>query len=379
MGLSLKSDLSKYYNDLTYMCLTHDSFLSIHYAIGHLIMIGEDFENPQILMQYMRNQKFVGCLGSVFFQSYSNQRSGVRYMSKQVYLNNTTKQLYLVDLAVIDRFAIKTTTFVNETNWVNSEATPSNFLDEWICGFDPKLKKDSKSGRMIIYIVCSIVFFNTLLFSFFSWKKFKSVERDFIFDKHVDIPDMIIFAFLILEFFQIICLEPEKGIFTLTLNKMNLMIGFRIQDYFNIEYQNFWRFYSLLISMTLLYAILNIAIFFQSVKPFKFLFKQEKFVVLVEVFGIIYGNLFLFPIIYLLLEIINCPNSIEDSIDSSYFERDCTQLCYQGKHKTYLILGIICIFFYSAASPFLRPYWEITLTQSNLRTKTAYSSILSCF
>ena len=379
IGLSLKSYLSKFYNDTTYMCLTHDAFLSIHTAIQHLIMIGEDFENSQILMQAMRNQRFMGCLGSLFIQSYSNQRSGVKYMSKQVLLNKTTNQLYLINLALVDRFAIKTTNFVNEPSWVDSEVTPSNYLDNGVCGFEPRLKRDSESGRMIIFIACSIIFLNTVIFSLISLRKFKSFESDFQFDKYIDIPDMIIFAFLLLEFFQIICLEPDDGIFTLTLNKINLLIGFRIQDYFNIEYENFWRFYIFLIVMTFFYGILTISLFLQSKTPFKYLFQQQKFLFLIEVIGIFYGNLFLLPINYILLEIINCPNSIGDSIYSSFFERDCTQLCYQGKHKTYFILGIICLFVYSSTSTFMRPYWEITLTQSNLRTKTAYSSMLTCF
>ena len=189
---------------------------------------------------------------------------------------------------------------------------------------------------------------------------------------------MIIFVFLILEFFQIISLEPDNGIFTLTLNKINLIIGFRIQEYFNIKYENFWRLYTLLISLTFIYALLSITVFLQETMPFKFLFQQEKFLLLIQVFGIFYGNLLLLPINYLLLDIINCPNSIGDSIYSSFIERDCTQLCYQGKHKTYFILGIICIFVYSAASIFLRPHWENTLSDSNLRTNTAYCSILTC-
>lgn len=53
-GMQVEEELKAIYQEVSYMCMTFDTVSTIKEAILYLLAMGEDFEDPDILMKAMR-------------------------------------------------------------------------------------------------------------------------------------------------------------------------------------------------------------------------------------------------------------------------------------------------------------------------------------
>lgn len=68
------------------MCLTYDTVLVIKEAILYLLARGEDFEDPLKLIHTMRNNKIIGCIGSIYFSKETTGRTSSQYLFSQYFM-----------------------------------------------------------------------------------------------------------------------------------------------------------------------------------------------------------------------------------------------------------------------------------------------------
>ena len=367
----LKKSFEGLFADTTNMCLTHDTFLAVHNSVEHLISIGEDYEIADVMIGNMRKQRVTGCLGPVYFPDDSNQRSGVRYMFKQVHLNDETGELGLKELVVADRYSLMTAVFVGKAEWAGTLNIPTNFLNIEKCVYSDIRKQNYVS--MILY---TIIFIITVFFSFLSWKYFKGCEQEFKLNQIISLSDIFVIVFIFLQFFQIISLEPENGIFTISLAKSNFLIGFNLPEYFDYQFENFWKFLHILIGTIFAFIFFTSIYLINTLRRIYDWKTFEKIKAFCKIIGVSLGNILFMPIIDMLLEVFDCPN-----FDNGLFfmKRVCTEKCYESTHKTYAILSSILLFVYISISTFSRPLWFYTSSESNLSPSIAFISCLSIF
>jgi sulfur transfer protein SufE len=94
-GNEIKNELLQMFPDVTYMCMTFDTVSVIKEAIIYLLSTGDDYEDYNKLMNAIRKNKIVGCLGNVYFDVDGNTRASSQYLIQQIYYNSTSKALSL--------------------------------------------------------------------------------------------------------------------------------------------------------------------------------------------------------------------------------------------------------------------------------------------
>ena len=81
----------------------------------------------------------------------------------------------------------------------------------------------------------------------------------------------------------------------------------------------------------------------------------------------------------MILSVYRCEEAINDDLSQSFFYRDCSQFCYKGKHKQFIIVTTILFMIYLPLSIYLRPYWQSNQKEVNIETSSSYFSFLSVF
>jgi hypothetical protein len=195
----------------------------------------------------------------------------------------------------------------------------------------------------------------------------------------ISISDMLFIVCYVFEFFQYISLEPKGGLFGITLKKVNSFLAFSFPYYFDLKFDNFWRFYSLLIGVAASFGILATISIIDTRRSRRIFNSNDQIVDIIRLFMEFMMHTCYLPVISLLLEITRCTNSTGEALSSTYFKYDCLESCYSGRHKIYLIFGISSLFLYSATSSYSKIFLESINPEINLRTSPNYLTILSIF
>ena len=377
LGIMLKEELSRLYSNVNFMCLTYDAFLLIKNSIEDLVSIGEDFEDPYILMTAMRKQRMIGCVGNIYFNNDYNTRVSAKILLRQIVLNDQNDGIDVIDFIVLDRYSTNTIMYLNRANWVG-DVVPTNYIELNDCNFDEREVRSSKKGKAFKTIFSCILVGITLTFSLISYKLFKNEIPEFEYGELIKFEDMIVFLFFLIEFFQLIILEPKDGILSSTLTEVNYLVGLDLIRYFKIERYRYWIFYLMILCVALFCVIFSILNYLKIINILQRFFIFEKILEILKFFVIFVSHFGFFSIIYLLLSIFDCEEAIGNSLSSSYLVKDCREFCYKGKHYSYLIAGSVALYLFAAVLSFLRPCWEMN-NCSNIKTSTKYILMINCF
>ena len=382
LGRSLKKVLKTKYKDPSCMCATYDSFTVIHNSIKYLIATGEDFEDYEILIKTMRNQRFIGCLGNIYFNSDNNHWPGMKLLFQQLVLDEKNENFEIFDVLVADVLAIRTVSVINQPQWTGFEAIPSNFISFGDCGFNPRIRSDCWTGRLLRLAGFGAFFLTCLNFSVLGGREFRKKFRKFEVGSVISNSDLLMMMFFGFEGFQFICLEPDYGLFDGTLHNVHKFLAFRVNEYFVLQFEEFWRFYLVVVVFSNMMTLITIF----KIQTHPTLPKanppnpSKSFTLpLLPLLPFISCHILFIPLNYLLLNILNCNNSTSSTLTSCYHESDCNQNCYSGRHLLYLLIGLFTSLTYSAVSSYSRIPSESLLPNINLRTNPVYLSYLNIF
>ena len=380
LGEQLKNELLKFFNDVSYMCLTYDTVSVVKNAIMHLINYGEDFEDPSTLIETMRIQKFVGCMGNIYFKSDKNYRVSYLISYKQIVYNQTTEEYTYQEFSTINLFSTKLFNYVSEPNWpTGGKSTPSNYIEYSNCGFDDRLVIKSKKAQQMIFIFSSVLLTLCIAFSVLSQRYFKNNYRELQENQVMNLNDYIFILFFVSEFFELASLGPKNGIFSFALNRTELIAALDLANYFDFNFERFWTLYIIVLIVTYTYIILTLLFLVLSQDFIQKNYVLSKLQDLSNVILPLIGHIGFLPLISMLMNIFICEEGLGKDLEESYLERDCTQFCYSGKHRSFVVAGIIATSGFIIISCFLRPYWESIQVSLNLSTKAWYLSVLSVF
>jgi hypothetical protein len=351
LGQIIKQELLEKYEELAYMCMTFDTVSVFKESINYLILIGEDFENYSKLMFSIRMNRFVGCLGKVFFDSGGNSRSSAQLLIQQIYYNSTEKKMKSVDVAYYDRFSQLTINMINEFQWQTGKIPP-NFLPVSECGFEMKKVRNSEKGKEVLYYLTCGLFVVAIVSGALS-VKFNNKRLEELTSKTViSLDDMMFYLFFPLEFFQILTIGPDQDAYKELIGNLQILVSMDLNQYFSFKYDKFWHLFQGVLSFCLFW------IFLALVKITK--------IDLMLWFGI--RSKFQ----EMMLNIFSCYRAVGSDLEDSYLHQDCRKHCYTGYHKKYAIVSSIVVYFFIFFGVYLRPLYQEMSTTLNLRTKVSF-------
>ena len=380
IGKTVESEVSELHSDVKSMCVSYDSFSLVKNAIQHLMLIGEDFEDTAMLSKAIRTQKFVGCSGDVYFSDGSNSRASSITAIDQIVYNTTLKRLTMVTLALANKFSIITMKYVRKPFWPSGISQfPSNYIETSKCGFSENKRQKSSAGRTQVLIVSAVYLSVTCIAAIISYRTFDTKVELMSKRVQASFSDNAFLLYFFIEFFQIITLEPKNGILAKNLNKIQFLIGLNLISFFGLEFEDFWRFYLVLLSFCTGFVVICAIIFVIRKQFFKEIWVFVVFQNMAENLLPIIGHIGFFPIVSQLLMIFDCWEGTGSSLLESFLQEDCSEYCYKGKHKEYVIPASILILFLLFTITYFRPFWELSQLNLNLKTRPVYLCLLSIF
>ena len=363
----------------TYLCMTYDSISIFKHSINHLLMLGEDYDDPEILIKSMRLQRLTGCMGDIFFLTDSNSVATFKLGLGQLKYNISTSSLYISFFATSNKYNTQIIEYSQRIEWPDElDTAPLNYIDFGTCGIDERLIRPSKIGKNI-FIILSAIFFTASLFSaWLSTKVFKYSITHIEKDKSPSLSDYWTLFYMIIQLFQILALGQSR-LFKFSGLTVHKLLGMNWISLYNYDFLHFWKlmnFYIYLIYLYILFVLVTIKTESKIFESFYLIGKLKDFI---DVLIPIIGHFLFIPLISNLMNIFNCFNAVGDDIEDSYLESDCKVFCYQGMHLLYSYFVGIGLLFYITFSIFYRPCWDRMQVCLNIRTKTVYYSIQSIF
>ena len=153
-GRLIQNEVLGITNNTSLYCNTFDTVLIVKNAILHLMSIGEDYENPIMLMNYIRILKSIGCMGNLQIDNYSNYRSRYIIVLKQIQLDEVSDSLLYNEVITIDKYSQNPVHISAEIDWPdNTNLIPNNFIQMNSCGFNQRQIEESIKGRNVFFIL----------------------------------------------------------------------------------------------------------------------------------------------------------------------------------------------------------------------------------
>jgi hypothetical protein len=296
------------------MGLTYDAFKTINNSIFYLASKGEDYEDPQLLMKVMRNQRFVGCSGEVYFIPGENSRDSSWLEVSQIKINPKTNQVDLFKISEFNKFSMIVAREINEPEWPTGEkSVPSNFRPVQICVYE-KTPEISKYGKLSLHIVSLIYLILVIVCTVFSYRRFNYSVTRFTENVHLTYNDIIHQFFMVCELLQILSLEPQDGILSKSTNNLNRILNTDLITSLDLKFDDFWNFYTLLLVLCGVWSVLA---------SLSFLIKREvlnsnQYLFILKFLSNslipIIGHICFLPLSLMLLSIYKCEEGISDDL-----------------------------------------------------------------
>ena len=374
-GSQIKNELEKFSQQTNFMCLTYDSVLVFKEAINYLITRGGDFEEYEEMMNVVRMNRFVGCLGNVFFDSAGNTRSSAQILVQQTYYNQTEDNVRTVDVAFYDRFSSLLIYQIAPYTWPGGKM-PENFIGEPECGFKESLDQESQKGKHVLYGLCvglAVVALVSGTFSiyYFRNKKFESVDRAII-----TFEDQLFYCFFFLEFFQFLAMGPDQIIYKKIINNINLFASFEFNEYFQLKFERFWTMFYIILASCMLWIVLLLLKYFRFENMLNESFKNL-YHFISRIYLLVVGHFLLLPNVSMVSNIFLCHRGKGEDLTDSYLQQDCQQSCYTGHHIVFAILAYTTLVFYISIAVFIRPAYQESSSSLHIYTKPYFLTIES--
>lgn len=370
LGLSLKSELE---GDLSYRCLTYDSMLVIKESVNYLLAKGNDFEDPNVLINAMRSIKFKGCTGLVYFSSDSNSRGYCIFSFEQLRRNLTSSSKndwYFVQVANVDKFSQTVVTPVGKYEWqFDTLSIPSNFLPDYECGINPEDKRKSHWGYVVLCCICSSFFLISIPPAMLAGYKFNRKKIMLSQKKQITLADMLYMFFFLVQFLQIMSIGLNFTEFQTIYGEKILILSLDYTYFFKLQFTNYWTLYLIFLVTSALWTLFCIIIVCGH--------GLEELSNLLQIIISFVGNIFFMSIFSLLLTIYSCTEASGESILDSYLTRDCNIKCYQGDHLKGVVIATVIIIPFLFFTILCRPHWEFYQSSLNLFTTSKFLSVLS--
>ena len=353
-------------------CYSFDAMMLGINAVDYLLTTGLLYENPDLLLKSIRNQRFQGCSGIISIDPDSNDRRNYIFGMFQLVYNNETQSYEDRLIAIIDKDEVAPVVKVDNYTWSSgSSSTPANSrLDGLSCPFEDREIRDASTSKSLLYFFASFFLFYTIFVSIIIWLKWWKKEI-----KMIDQPvpekfgDFIVMGVILIDSLQTIGMGPDLVPLIFGAETLPDAISLNLSNIINFSKDVYWMglYITLIVVLTwFLFAIIIIGRLGESYnfKLFKVANKLG-----INFIPVVADVLFL-PVISICLFIFDCDKSIGNDLTDSYMNKDCYTFCWKGSHLTYVILASLALSVYIPICVFLRPLWQELEPDVNIHTST---------
>lgn len=377
-GKTVLEEIRRYTNSTQNLCFSFDTVSILKNSISHLMAIGEDYEDPEVLNNYIRIQKTTGCLGSLKIDADKNTRSSFTLALDQIYFVDGNTDFLYREAILVNKFSSNPIYINDEIEWPGgSKSIPKNFFEYNSCGLDDRTIKTSDSGKNAFLVLSGIIITISIIPAIISAFIYSNVLPPIEENTIITINDKFFLAFFVCEFFQISLNGNRKGLIYEIALKLFLAFGLDLVNFFQYQGESFWDLIIVLVCIELFFCILCAVEVFFSKRILEKLYLLGKIQDLSEILLPVLGHIGFLPLISMTLNVFVCKEAISDALEDSFAEFDCKMFCYKGKHKKIAIVSLISIASYLIPAIILRPYWEMKNLNLNIRTKPLYLAVLS--
>ncbi|OMJ80934.1 hypothetical protein SteCoe_18695 [Stentor coeruleus] len=380
-GKEMEQRFIKAFDSFTaFQCTSFDQNMMLLRSISQVVKSGFDYEDSQILIKYIRQEKFVGCSGILSISQDSNDRSNAASMLQNIILDNdTVKERKVV---VFDPSSQTPMQLIDDIIWCDgTKVMPNDYRFSLNCPFDETKATDSKIGYTVLYIVCFIIALITIVISLIMIKSFFAKNYEEINCKKIITgQDMIALIIIIIEIFQYLSLGITPTDSSSIIETLSEVSGVNFRKFFIVENSAYWNMILISIIVAWIYCLLCLMIILRSKSLI--LFRTSFFTILdyiSEYLMPLIGDLSFMPIISVLMNLYVCTLSISNDLTKSYNSHDCNTFCWTGKHLSYSAISFITLAIFIPFSMYLRPFWHSFQTTLNIKPNQKYMIFKSSF
>lgn len=388
IGAQMKADYTaKYaYQPPTYACFFYDSALALAYALDHAIQAGQDYTNSTILLKSLRGSRFVGCTGTVTFQSDTNDRAPMQYSilnaqfgSNDSYITNFTS------VGVYDPTSTVVFRFDSDIIWCDGSTTIPEVLRKSSigCPFEDKYDHDFPKGRNLLYGVCFGITLLTAVITALMWRLWwnrplvKLTEP-----KEINLQDVVLMLGIAIELVQYISIGPDLGFFSSAVGTLLSSSTLDVQSFLSFKNGGFEIIWCAVFGVVVIWALMNIIVFCHLDYHLEWCPCCNFVGDISEIAIPFIGNWLFVPIIAVLMDVFQCVRGVSETPNSpnfqdSYLHEDCYLDCWQGVHVFYIVASALSLALYLPASVLLRPLWQELQEQLNVKTFPLYLLVKS--
>lgn len=359
-------------------CDYYDDFMLGANAVEVLINSGKDYEKSTNIMREARKAKFQGCNGIIKVIDYTNLRESEMYIVNQI----KYKDGIYVKPEVAYYYPTGSTVFqiAEELFWTPSGLPSSIRINDWPCPFKPSRLKVFNEGRVIVWIICSIISLFTVINTIFIWKKFWTNDIKTLTEKQeISFQDSVLLLTVLVELFQIASMGPDIENLSGFMKSVASSVSYSIEDFVNLKSGIFWYVLLSIMLCSSYWTILCIVWLFNLHKRYYSFFIFRFFGWSIINIMPILGNLMFIPIISTLLNVFLCDKSLSDSFFDSILDKDCFQKCWNSIHLSYAIPCGLFILIYQPLAVYFRPIWQEYLPLLHIKTQPKFLMIKSVY
>jgi len=355
--------------------LTYDSVYTFGSVLSGVLGRGDNYNSGKDLINSLRSADLTGVSGKVKFSEGSNGRSAYGYNIVN-YQNNTITEVLEYDPLNPNLFTV-----LNNHSIVWGDKSESSPSDDWSssydCPFARHMSRPSPRGLGIIIAIGTFLFILTLVLSYFSYKKWKQIEIIPITSPVTrSWKDTLVQAQIAIEFFQFIAIAPTFSSLEIVIKAASNIFMLDIMKVASSNKGDYWILLAAVCGLCYLWFFLVLIIMLNGEHWLRKLpFFKRIVSILNTLFLPFFGNTFFLPALALLLDMFVCDHTAQGH---EYVWRDCYTNCWEGKHKTFIVMSSIAIICYEPVAAYSRPLWQQSRTGLNLKIQPFFLLLKTC-
>ncbi|CAG9309810.1 unnamed protein product [Blepharisma stoltei] len=380
-GKTILSEMKKVYptKNSDFRCFSFDGATLLLYGIKFTIDRGGNVENSTLINSNLRQQKFLGCSGTISIDPDSNDRSSATIGIYNMRYDSEDGLLYEYIVGRYDPGSQQLFAFYEDMNWYdNTTNTPTDkIINENGCPFEDSEVEYSANGAGILYGISFSIFVTTMIVTFYIWRKWWIVDiKEMTEKKLIQFEDYIAMLMIFIDFLQLLSVGPDikkydsfSDIFS---HYASINLGWLTKG------KNLWVFAYVSMGTVIIW------IFFCAKHIFKFGEKSNNVIweysrILSKMSLPIIGNMLFLPIVSIFLNVIQCDQQIGPEISQTFVRNDCSTFCWHDSHIIWATLSMICLIFYLPLAIYFRPFWDISHEYINIKTRPLFLMLKSVF
>jgi hypothetical protein len=233
------------------------------------------------------------------------------------------------------------------------------YSEDFDCPFNEDDAETYDQGVLLAYIICFNLCLLTVVMTGFIWKRYWNKEVKELKGRHLaTLNDMIIMAGVFIDFCQYLSFGPKFESLNSAIWDLSKGLSIDLSGLIEMSEGVFW------IILNCVYSACFVWFVVASLNLLRIDVRYERFSIC-QTFGYfsevllpVLSNACFVPIVGILLDVHLCTESVGDSYNDSFLDRDCHVWCWESEHVIYVTFAVVSFTLYVPLAVLTRPMWQ---------------------